>query len=301
MTCVKQLGYLAIGVKDLDDAVRYYSRIVRLDQTERLGRTAFMTGGREHHWLRLEEGTADGLKRIGYEVETEADLLAIRDRLQARNVAFTEGGDAKRERVQRWLRFADPGGMDIELYCGMYERGTAPVGAGIQFNKFLHAGWETPHWDETVAFYREVLGFEVSDWIGDTVGFLRAADRYHHSLVLIRSPRKQFNHFCIDVASIDDVMRFRNNALKCGVELRDDLLRHAPSGSIGVYIKDAARGFAVEYCTGHPQLGDEHKPRLLPMTPETADIWRSPLPEIVAASMHEVSTLTGLPQPGSKS
>ena len=76
-------------------------------------------------------------------------------------------------------------------------------------------------------------------------------------------------------------MRFRNNALRHGVALRDDLLRHAPSGSIGVYMKDEARGFAVEFCTGHPQVDDAtHRTRVLPMAPETVDIWLSPLPEL---------------------
>ena len=74
-------------------------------------------------------------------------------------------------------------------------------------------------------------------------------------------------------------MRARNNALRWGVELRDDLLRHAPSGSIGVYLKDKARGFAVEFCVGHPQLDDEtHQPRILLASPETRDVWLAPLP-----------------------
>jgi 2,3-dihydroxy-p-cumate/2,3-dihydroxybenzoate 3,4-dioxygenase len=73
-------------------------------------------------------------------------------------------------------------------------------------------------------------------------------------------------------------MRARNNALRWGVELRDDLLRHAPSGSIGVYLKDKARGFAVEFCVGHPQLdNDTHRARILPATAETRDVWLAPL------------------------
>ena len=147
---------------------------------------------------------------------------------------------------------------------------------------YLHGGGYVQNWDDTVRFYREVLGFKPSDWMGNAVAFLRCGDRYHHSAVLIRSPQNQpvFDHFCIQVESIDDVMRFRHNAVAHGVALRDDVLRHGPSGSISVYIKDEARGFAVEYCTGHPQIDDEtHEARVLPMVLESVDIWRSPLPE----------------------
>ena len=280
MNLVHKLGYLAVGVSNLREGVEFYSRFVRLDLTEKIGATAFMTGGLEHHWIRLEEGNAQGVKRIGYEVSSEDSFPALREGLKKWGIAFDEGGDPARDRVCRWLRFTDPGGTDVELYTGMYERGVAPVNTGVNLEKFLHGGWATAEFDQTSRFYREVLGFKPSDWIGDSVVFLRAGDRFHHSLVLLRGNRSQFNHFCVQVESIDDVMRFRNNALRHGIELRDDLLRHAPSGSIGVYMKDAARGFAVEFCTGHPQVDDAtHRARILSMAPETGDVWLSPLPE----------------------
>ena len=285
MSIVTKLGYLAIGVNNLHEASEFYTRYVRLDVTERSSSTAFMTGGLEHHWIRLEEGNGQGLKRIAYEVADDQALVDVRDSLKRAGMEFTEGGNPSVDRVQRWLRFRDPGGFDIELYTGMWERGVAPVNTGVTMEKFLHAGWEVPRWDETTRFYQDVLGFKASDWIGDRVGFFRAGDRFHHSLVLIRSDRPAFNHFCIQVESLDDVMRFRNNALRDGVKLRDDLLRHAPSGSIGVYMSDEARGFAVEFCIGHPQLDDAtHKARILPMAPETKDVWLSPLPGGSAAA-----------------
>lgn len=302
MDLVHKFGYIAVGVSNLEAAVEFYSRFVRLELTERVGDTAFMTGGLDHHWVRLEEGSGQGVKRIGYEVTGEGSFPIIREGLAQWGIDFEEGGDPSKDRVSHWLRFTDPGGTDIELYSGMYERGVAPVDTGVTMQKFLHGGWETADYDNASRFHQEVLGFKPSDWIADKAIFLRAGDRFHHSLVLLRSQRSAFNHFCIQVESIDDVMRFRNNALRHGVELRDDLLRHAPSGSIGVYMKDAARGFAVEFCTGHPQVDDvTHKPRILPMSPETADIWLSPLPErtIEASSRSMVFSRNGPPENGS--
>src|SRR5271156_335375 len=238
MEVVSRLGYISLGVQDLVEATEFYSRIVRLDLTEQVGQTAFMTGGVEHHWIRLEEGNARGVTRIGYEVAGEAALVEVSSRLRLQNIDFTEGGDPKRDRVQRWLRFTDPGGTDIELFTGMHERGGAPVNNGVTLEKFLHAGWGVTNWEQTTAFYQDVLGFKASDWIGNRAGFFRAADRYHHSLVLLGSEKQTLNHFCIQVESLDDMMRARTNALRWGVTLRDDLLRHAPSGSIGVYLKD---------------------------------------------------------------
>src|SRR5882762_4162435 len=100
MAVVSSLGYLAVGVSDLDEAIEYYSRFVRLDVTERTARTAFMTGGLEHHWLRLEEGSGNGLKRVGYVVEDEAALAEVRAGLSAAGIKFIEGGDPANERVE---------------------------------------------------------------------------------------------------------------------------------------------------------------------------------------------------------
>lgn len=280
MDIVHKFGYLAVGVSNLAEATEFYTRFARLDVTEQVGSTSFMTGGLDHHWLRLEEGNGQGIKRIGYEVTSEDSFRTVRSRLREWGIEFDEGGNPDQDRVNHWLRFTDPGGTDIELYSGMYERGVAPVNPGVKLEKFLHGGWETANFDDTSRFHQEVLGFKASDWIADKVVFLRAGDRFHHSMVLLRSQRSAFNHFCVQVESIDDVMRFRNNALRHGVALRDDLLRHAPSGSIGVYLKDEARGFAIEFCTGHPQVDDvNHRARVLPMAPETADVWLSPLPD----------------------
>jgi len=294
MDLVNKFGYLAVGVSNLTEAIEFYSRFVRLDLTERVGDTAFMTGGLDHHWLRLEEGNGQGVKRIGYEVTSEDSFPTIRTELTNWGIEFEEGGTPENDRVNHWLRFTDPGGMAIELYSGMYERGVAPVNTGVTMEKFLHGGWETANFDDASRFHQEVLGFKASDWIANNVVFLRAGDRYHHSLVLLRGQRSAFNHFCVQVESIDDIMRFRNNALRHGVKLRDDLLRHAPSGSIGVYMHDEARGFAVEFCTGHPQVDDStHRARVLPMAPETGDIWLSPLPEMTITPSSSPLVISG--------
>src|ERR1700730_15072516 len=123
MAIVSKFGFLVVGVSDLTEATEFYSRFVRLDLTERVGDTAFMTGGLDHHWVRLEEGSGQGLKRIGYELEDENALAEVRSQLKEQGIEYEEGGNPATDRVRGWLRFCDPGGTDIELYTGMYERG----------------------------------------------------------------------------------------------------------------------------------------------------------------------------------
>src|SRR5262249_13094062 len=155
--------------------------------------------GLEHHWIRLEQGSRQGVQRVGYELAGDEAFDVVRAGLQQWGIEYEEGGSPQRDRVQRWMRFTDPGGTAVELYRGMYERGVAPVNNGVTMEKFLHGGWETANFDQTTKFYQEVLGFKASDWIADKVGFFRAGDKFHHSAVMLRSNRSAFNHFCIQV------------------------------------------------------------------------------------------------------
>jgi catechol 2,3-dioxygenase-like lactoylglutathione lyase family enzyme len=210
----------------------------------------------------------------------------VRTRLQALRISYEEGGDAGTERVQHWLRFTDPGGTNIELYRNMHERGIAPNN-GVGLEQLLHAGWKTANFTEASEFYQNVLGFRPSDWIEDKAGFFRAANKYHHSAVLVGADRPTFDHFCIQVDSLDDLMRLRSNAQRFGIKLRNDLLRHAPSGSISIYMQDEARQYAVEYCINHPRIEDpDHRPRVLDNALETLDVWSTPLPEPSAITLN---------------
>jgi hypothetical protein len=70
MQRVSRLGYLAAGVDNLDNAIEFCTRSVRLEVSKGRRRRGILTDGFEHHWLRLEGGNGNGLKRVGYVVET---------------------------------------------------------------------------------------------------------------------------------------------------------------------------------------------------------------------------------------
>ncbi|MDP3172988.1 MAG: VOC family protein [Phenylobacterium sp.] len=283
MAIVQRLGYVSMGTRDLDEAVRLYSRVGRLAETERIGDTAFMTANRDHHWLRLHKAETEGVSRVGWDVGGPEGLAAACKVLDEWGLPYEEGKDPKNERVEHRVRFKDPGGMDIELFYGMYQRASSPDMHGIKISKLLHAGWASPNFYETLRFWREGMGFKLSDRVEEAAWFMHCGDRYHHGLLLQQMPvdKPVFGHLCFLVDSLDDLMRIRNHGLKSGAKLSRDILRHAPSGSVGVYFVDAARRHDFEFCYDHAQLPDDHQARILPATPEIGDIWRNDLPDPV--------------------
>lgn len=278
---VNGLGYLTLGVSDLEVAIDFYARVARLEISERRPGLVFMSGGREHHWLRLEETGEVGMKRVSYEATSGEALDAIREDLERRGISACEGGDFEADRLRRWLRFVDPGGIEVEVFVGMAQRAVPVQPNGVVLRALLHTLWMVPAFDETARFYQDVLGFKVSDAIEDSAVFMRCGNRYHHSIAFMRGGGSApiFNHLCLLVDSIDDVMRCRNNALDLGLSLEYDLLRHAPSGSIGVYVQEPMHGFSIEFCCEHEQVDDEtHVARNLTFGASTIDVWRETMP-----------------------
>ncbi len=279
---IATFGFLTLAVKDLDVAVDFYARIARLEPTEFRDGTVFMSGGREHHWLRLERSDEPGVRRVSFEATNLSSLDPLAEAVRRRGGEATTGADFSVDRVGDALRFEDPSGIPVEVYTGLAELPVPVAENGIRLQEMLHTLWVVPNLEQAVGFWTEVMGFKVSDRLETQVAFLRCEDGYHHSLALAQGPpgleAARFAHFCVLVEDIDDVMRFRHNAVAHGLTLEHDLLRHPTSGSMGVYVKEPVHGFSVEFCVGHQRLDETWVARQLTAGPGMIDVWKQPLP-----------------------
>lgn len=280
MDLVKGLGYVALTVPEIDRSLDFYRRVAHLKVSERGAKRAFLTGGVNHHWLRLEETGQPSVARLGFEVADRGALDEIANRLDARGIPWKAADDLAGDRVSEAIRFTDLDGFEIELFTDMVAL-PVPMDTFLKMDRVLHSVWLADNPAESGRFYREVLGFRESDWIERSMVFMRAGNRYHHSIGIGRDAARlgQLDHFCILVDDLDDVMRARNVALRSGARLRQDVVRHAASGSTSTYIIDPMNDICVEFCVNHRQIDDEsYRARILPALPSTFDLWQQ-LPE----------------------
>ena len=77
------------------------------------------------------------------------------------------------------LSFADDKGTTIELFKEWNYLCKHEQVAGIGPLKLGHVAFFTPDIARTVGFYEKVLGFRVSDWIGDFFCFMRCSPDHH--------------------------------------------------------------------------------------------------------------------------
>lgn len=111
------------------------------------------------------------------------------------------------------------------------------------------------------AFYRDVLGFQVSDRNEKGMVFLRHGTD-HHSLALAQVPSDRplagpdevgLHHFAWEVGDLDGVIRARDYLRSKGVPIVFEGRRGA-GGNVGVEVQDPD-GNVVEFYCGMDQIG----------------------------------------------
>jgi len=277
--CPQRLGYVHLRVKNLDESLAFWTRAVPLEVSARLGERVYLRGGMQHHWIVLEQAADPGLERVALEVESRSELDAFEARLGALGVAVQAGDGLETDRVERYLRFADPAGNPLELYCDMVTMPTPPTQRTVQLLDIQHVVLGASDVRASAAFYRDVVGLRESDWVERDVCFLHMKNGWHHGIGVggLGGSGSGLNHVCFQPPGLDDVMRARAIVRKLGYPITMDLLRHAPSTSVGFYF--AGPDTVAEMSFGARQFAEDAppKPRVLARGLDTLDMWQQGL------------------------
>jgi catechol 2,3-dioxygenase-like lactoylglutathione lyase family enzyme len=279
---VSCLGYVALDVADLDQATTLFAGPGQLQINGRTDDRVFLGSAGDHHWVELRHrpGQPEGIAKMAFRADPGVTLDDVEKALGNAGVATTRSNDFRNDYVRDAVRFTDMDGTEVEIFTGM-----AGIAGGAQprwarLERLMHVAVGCADFDRSLDFYTRVLGFGVSDFIEDTTAFLHASDGAHHSLVLQRRPgvRRAVDHICFQAESFDDVMRARAVVRRAGLEMRDDLIRHQTSGSIGFYFEGLPPGLGIEFCFEHAfVVPGRHTPRTFVRTLQAKDVYEPPV------------------------
>ncbi|MCD2118074.1 MULTISPECIES: iron-dependent extradiol dioxygenase HsaC [Rhodococcus] len=269
---IRSLAYLRIGATDVP-AWREYGLKV-LGMIEGKGTHADALYLRMDDFparLVIEPHESDTLLVSGWETANAADLQTVRDSLSAAGVPFKEGTAEQLadRRVDELIVFQDPSGNTLEAFHGAaleHRRVVSPYG-----HKFVtgeqglgHVVLSTRDDEESLRFYRDVLGFRLRDsmrmppqMVGRPADGKPAWLRFfgcnprHHSLAFLPMPTSSgIVHLMIEVENSDDVGLALDRALRKKVKMSATLGRHVNDKMLSFYMKTPG-GFDVEFgCEG---------------------------------------------------
>jgi 2,3-dihydroxybiphenyl 1,2-dioxygenase len=252
------LAYLGANTRALADWERFGVGLLGLEAS-RLSRSelSFRMDGAARR-LMVREGSEDGVAFIGWAVRDAVALDALALRLEAagRPVARLSASVLDERGASAGIATTDPCGFRIEFILGQVQA-AAPFKPGRPISGFRtgplgmgHAVLNVERIDDALPFYRDVLGFHLSDYtLRPFKAYFFHLNARHHSLALIESPRAGLHHLMMEVNGIDDMGQGYDLAQLEPGRVATTLGRHTNDHMVSFYMRSPS-GFMIEYGWG---------------------------------------------------
>jgi 2,3-dihydroxybiphenyl 1,2-dioxygenase len=208
--------------------------------------------------LIIDRDVRNGCSYFGWEVADQAALERMAAHLEACRVPVTREPQhlANQRCVRELISFADPVGNRLEVFHGAaiadiaFAPGrcisgfrTGPLGMG-------HAVLHVKDINDAVPFYRDVLGFKLSDYmLRPFNAYFFHANPRHHSIAFIETGRNATHHLMVELFSLDDVGQCYDLALGEQDRIGVTLGRHI-NDEVTSFYSNSPSGFMVEYGWG---------------------------------------------------
>jgi catechol-2,3-dioxygenase len=298
---LRRLDHVALGVADLGEAARRWQLQFGLTERDRGADRVALSCDDEAVALELLADREPGLAHVAYELERSCSPAEAAARLAAAGVEpwldqevvklnDLEGNEIHllpfAESSSRWVAHARPADRQ-------------PVGHP---RKLGHVNF-TARIQDQVAFYRDVLGMGMTDWLGDGGAWLHLGTE-HHVMALVDKGYSHFHHLAFDVVDIGQMRSALDHLGRHGRWLGWGPTRHGVGGNIASYVRIPEEHCFVEIYCDMEILEPDHEPRIWPDDRYSSNTW-GPLPprsyfrfdEAAIASERESLEMLGRPLP----
>jgi catechol 2,3-dioxygenase-like lactoylglutathione lyase family enzyme len=272
---VTEIRYVGYATPDFDSEVAFYSEKWGLDRVPSDDGMAYFKarGAPEHHVVRLRKADRKRIDVIALAADSRDGVDALHEEVSAAGAkGITQPAALNTPGGGYGFRFFSPDGLPFEISSDVAPGSAAPVARwdGVPV-KISHIVLHSPDHRALTQWFIDVLGFRLSDWIGDFMSFLRC-NSAHHRLAILPGP-PCLNHVAYDMEGVDGMMRGIHRLRQNDVDIRWGPGRHTAGNNTFSYFVTPS-GFAVEY-TSELEEVDETSwvPKVHAPSPLLMDQW----------------------------
>jgi catechol 2,3-dioxygenase-like lactoylglutathione lyase family enzyme len=218
----------------------------------------------------ITAGKANRVDFVAYAFANPATLSAYRSRLTA--VCGTVGGNPSPIFGDSAFSVTDPDGNAVAF-------GVLPRSAATEQDlpaRAQHVAFRTPNIEAMLAFYRDTLGFVVSDRVEDAQGQLRACflrtDDEHHALALFASTERRLDHVSCETRDISSLVAWADRVADRGVPIHWGVGRHGPGNDVFFMVKDPDDNL-IEISSELERVGVDRPVGIWPHEQRTLNLW----------------------------
>ena len=250
----RKIGHATFETPDLDKAIDYYTHTNGLMLVEREKDEAFLASKIGVLTIALKKGDQARCTKLSFEVAPDSDFAELSRELAKDGIKSEQRNDSA-PGIGNVLTFLDNKGTTIELfkdwtYLGRHEQ---VLGAGPL--KLGHVAFAVPDPQATAEFYERVMGFRVSDWIGDFFVFMRC-NTDHHSVNFIRGKSAKLHHMAFELQDFSHLHRSCELLGQKKIPIIWGPLRHGPGHNVATYHRDHD-DHVIEFFCELDQMFDE--------------------------------------------
>lgn len=275
MSRVSDIRYVGYGVPGFEAERDFYVGKWGLVPVEERDGVAWLRvqGHDEHHVVRLHRAERNTIEVIALAAPSRTDVDALHERVKASGarvvhapaVLTSPGGGYG-------FRFFSPDGLPFEISSDV-ARGpsrTIERWEGLPV-RISHIVLHSPNHRAFVTFMVDVLGFRVSDWLGDFMCFLRCNSAHHRVAVLPGPPC--LNHVAYDMVDVDGMIRGVSRLRQVDVPIAWGPGRHTAGDNTFSYFVTPG-GFTVEYTAELEEVDDATwQSKVYEPAPRVMDQW----------------------------
>jgi catechol 2,3-dioxygenase-like lactoylglutathione lyase family enzyme len=290
MIRVKKIAHATYETPDLDRQVAYYTDILGLTLVAKEKDQAFLASTIDHHSVVLHKSDAARCTRLGFQIGTDDDLKDF-DKQTTEHGIKTQRVNDPGPSIAEMITFEDPKGTVMEVFKrGEFAQQKFPS-KGIVPHKLGHVAFFVKDVKRTTDFYCEVLGFRVSDWMGDFFSFLRCGPD-HHTINLMRSEQDRHFHTAFELRGWGHMLTACDYLSLNGYKLLWGPGRHGIGHNLFTYHR-APNGMITELFAQLDQMNEElgyfeprpwhrdcpQRPKVWTPDPNASNYWGAGAPE----------------------
>jgi catechol 2,3-dioxygenase-like lactoylglutathione lyase family enzyme len=275
MVKARRIGHATFATPDLARQTAYYTDLLGLTVAAREKDRVYLATKIGQLAIELNKGDQERCLKLSFEVAPDSDFGALARELGKDGIKSELRNDSV-PGIGQVLTFADCKGTTVELFKDWSYLGKHTAVSGVGPLKLGHVAWVVNDVQATCDFYQRVLGFRVSDWIGDFFVFIRCnAD--HHTLNFIRGKNEKMHHMAFELKDVVhlqsacDLMGQRQHPILWGP------LRHGPGHNMAIHHRNPDDQVIELYCE-LDQMLDEELGYFVPRpwhhdTPQRPKVW----------------------------
>lgn len=268
------LHHACLRVLDVDEASVRWSVQFGLEIVARDGDRALLRADSEDYCLELVQDAVPDQDHTGWELAPDCPLDEAAAHLDACGVEYHRDADGS-------LRFADPSGGGVQL---VPYRERLPIEAwpqpgrlsdppfGMHPRRLGHVNVLAPNIAEMTSFYTDVLGMNVSDYLGEA-GVWFHLHPEHHQMAIVAMAPAHFHHIAFDIVDWGQLRIFLDHLGRHGRWLGWGPVRHNLAQNLCAYVRIPEENLFVELYCDMEMLRLPHTPRRWPDDAFASNTW----------------------------